>query len=373
MSFLSLVSEPTYECRVLALREKLHLSQVELARRAGLTRQAVNMIERGLSIPSVTTALRLSEVLGCPITDLFQKPETEQIVSVTLSSANPDFPQNRVRLAEVGGRWIAVPFLAPDSGEFGEADGRIVSRDGPRGEVKLLGAPDHFRNNLLVAGCDPALAILRDLWKRHYDEGAIRWQNLNSSAAITALRYGEAHIAGVHFPDAESQRQAIAQLPMDVVLVRFARWEQGWMLPRGNPLNFRSVEDLTSKKVTLVNRNTGAGSRLLLDSLLAQGGIKPEKVQGYGNTAPTHFACAQNIREGLANVAIGLRAVADACGLDFVPVQEVGFNLVVPKVLLDFPPAARMLDLLQARRFQRQLGDLPGYETTETGKVLTAS
>ena len=81
------VSDPIYECRILALREKLRFSQVELARRAGLTRQAVNMIERGLSVPSIVTAFRLAEVLGCSVADLFKMPEKEETVPVIFSSA----------------------------------------------------------------------------------------------------------------------------------------------------------------------------------------------------------------------------------------------------------------------------------------------
>jgi molybdate-binding protein/DNA-binding XRE family transcriptional regulator len=365
------VTEPTYECHILALRERLHISQVELARRAGLTRQAVNMIERGFSVPSITSAMRLAEALECPLTELFKKPEPDEFVPVTLSSAAREFPQNRVRLAEVGGRWIAIPFLSPDAAEFGEADGRLISKEGQRGTVRLLGSPDFYRNNLLVAGCDPALGILRDLWKRHQDEGAFRWQNLSSSEAVHALRKGEAHIAGVHFHDAESQRRAIARLPMDVIVVRFAKWEQGWMVPKGNPFKFHSVADLPGHKIKLFNRNEGSGSRLMLDALLKEARIAPDKIRGYDTAAQTHFACARAIRDGSANVAIGLRAVSESCGLDFVPVQEVGFNLIIPQPLLDFPPVARLLDLLQAARFQRQLKDLPGYETAETGKVLT--
>lgn len=363
------MTEPTYVCQVLALRERLHLSQVELARRAGLTRQAVNMIERGLSVPSVTTALRLAEVLESSVPDLFRKPEPNQTISATLSS-DAGFPQNRVRLAEVGGRWIAVPFPSADRAEFGEADGRLVSRDGRRGDVQLLTTPEQLRNNLLVVGCDPALGILRDLWKRNHDGGVIRWQNLSSSAAVNALRYGEAHIAGVHFHDPQTQKRAISQLAMDVLVVRFACWEQGWMVTKGNPLKFQSVEDLASPRLRLINRGEGAGSRLLLDSLLQQSGISPDLIPTYPTIAATHFACAQAIREGNADVAIGLRAVAEACDLDFVPIQEVGFNLIIPQVLLDFPPVARLLDLLQERKFHRHLQDLPGYQTAETGKVI---
>jgi molybdate-binding protein/DNA-binding XRE family transcriptional regulator len=364
------VNEPVYVCKVLALREHLHLSQAELARRAGLNRQAVNAIERGLNVPSVTTALCLADALGCSVSELFQKQAPEETLSVTLAAGGA-FPQNRVRLAEIGGRWIATTCQPGQMDSFGETDGRLVSCNGRQGEVKLLAAPDQLRNNLLVVGCDPALGILRDLWNRNHSGGAICWENLSSGAAVTALGQGEAHIAGVHFPDPQTLQEAIRRLPMDVFVVRFAVWEQGWMLSPGNPLAFRSEADLASPRLRLVNRNEGAGSRLLLDALLEKSGIAPALIPQYQKTAASHFACARAIRDGQADVAIGLRAVAEVCQLDFLPIQEVGFNLIVPKVLLDFPPVARLLDLLQNSRFHHQLGDLPGYVTSETGKVIS--
>jgi len=126
----------------MAVRERLHLSQVELARRAGLTRQAVNMIERGLSVPSINTALRLAEVLNFPVTELFQKPEPDQTIPVILPSGR------NFRKTACGWRRWAVdgslfPFIPQRSAKFGEADGRLVSRHGQQGSVQLLTAPSN--------------------------------------------------------------------------------------------------------------------------------------------------------------------------------------------------------------------------------------
>lgn len=364
------MTAPVYVCRVQALRERLRLSQVELARRAGLTRQAINIIERGLSVPSVTTALRLAEVLGCNITELFVKQAPPETVTATLVGGE-QFSHNRVRLIYISGHWIATPAQAPHTEAFGEADGRLLSRNRSQGQIRLLADPEKLRNNLLVVGCDPALGVLRDLWHRSHDGGAICWQNLPSSEALQALRRGEAHIAGVHFHDAESQRKALESLSMEVLVVHFAQWEQGWMLRQGNPFHFHSPEDLVQPRLRLINRNAGSGSRLLLDALLKKARIFPKQIASYSTLADSHFACAKAILEGRADVAIGLRAVAESCGLDFVPIQEVAFNLVVPKALLDFAPVARLLELLQNSRLHHQLSDLPGYVTTLTGKVLS--
>jgi molybdate-binding protein/DNA-binding XRE family transcriptional regulator len=364
------MTEPICLCHIQSIRERRRLSQAELARRAGLSRQAVNMIERGRFVPSVMTAIMLADALECAVGDLFQRPETAQPLEVTLSStlhaqAGP------VRLALVQDRWVAIPVAASEAAGFGEADGQLVFRNGNSGTVRALAPESQLRHNLLVAGCDPALGIVRDLWKKNNMEGNLRWQTLSSTAALDALQRGEAHIAGVHFPDAGEERRALAALPMETVVVRFAKWEQGWMLRQGNPLGFRSVEDLASSRVRLLNRVDGSGSRLLLDRLLGKAGVSPSLIPLYSTIAASHFDCAAAIREGRADVAMGLLAIAESCGLDFLPIQEVAFDLVIPRVLLDFPTVEAMLDLLHTRGLQRQLDGLSGYATAETGKLLS--
>jgi molybdate-binding protein/DNA-binding XRE family transcriptional regulator len=345
------------------------LSQAELARRAGLSRQVVNMVERERVVPSVLIALALAEVLDCPVTDLYQKRPVDDTLEVTLAGT-VHAQHGPVGLAAVGDRWIAVPVAASESSGFGEADAQLISRQGNTGAVRPLLSVEQMRQNLLVAGCDPALGIVRDLWKRGNLEGNLRWQNLSSTGAVQALARGEVHIAGVHFPDRDTERSALGSLGVEVAMVRFAQWEQGWMFRRGNPLGFRSVEDLASNRVRFLNRVDGSGSRLLLDGLLTKAGLSPALVPLYSSVAATHFDCAGAIREGRADVAMGLRAVAESCDLDFLPVQEVAFNLIIPRTLLDFAPVAKLLNLLQNRGFRRQLDGLPGYATRETGKLL---
>lgn len=363
------MSKPMFLCRVQAIRERLGLSQSELARRAGLSRQIVNLVEHGRVVPSVLTGLALAEALECTVADLFQRPTSEKLLEVTLSPA-VDAQSGPVRLASVEDRWIGIPIAASETSGFGEADGQLVSRQGETGVVKPLLPEMQLRDNLLIAGCDPALGIVCDLWRRNNIQGNVRWQNICSTTALNAVAHGQAHVAGIHFPDEEAERRALANLGIKVAVVRFARWEQGWMLRRGNPLCFRSVEDLASNQIRFLNRVDGSGSRILLDGLLKKAGMSPALVPLYASIAATHFDCASAIREGRADVAMGLRAVAEFSNLDFLPVQEVAFNLVIPQGLLDFPPVMKLLDLLQNRGFRKQLNALPGYGTAETGNQL---
>ena len=364
-------ADPACIQHVRDIRERAGLSQADLARRSGLSRQVVSLVESGRITPSVLTALALAEVLDCTVDELFKKTGAEDKLAVTLGN-EIRFQQGPVRMAQVGGRWLALPVAASETSDFGEADAQLISRKGKTGVVHALNPEAQLRHNLLVAGCDPALGIVRDLWKQNKIEGSVRWQNLPSSTALKAIAQKEAHIAGVHFPSEVSEKKALTKLGMSVIVIRFARWEQGWMLGRGNPLGFHSVEDLTSKHIRLLNRVEGSGSRLLLDELLNKVGVKHSLIPDYIKAAKSHFDCARAIQDGRADVAMGLRAVAESCDLDFLPVQEVSFNLIIPRVHMDFAPVARFLDFLQSRKLHRQLDCLPGYETSETGRQIHA-
>ena len=111
----------------------------------------------------------------------------------------------------------------------------------------------------------------------------------------------------------------------------------------------------------------------MLDGLLKKSRISSKDIPFYAQEAATHFDCADAIRNGSADVAMGLRAVAERSDLDFVPLQEVAFDLLVPRDLLDNPRVARLLDLVQNRTFRRQLDSLPGYETNSTGSEISSS
>jgi putative molybdopterin biosynthesis protein len=362
------MSGSPYVCKLAELRRAANLSQAELARRAGISRQMVSMIEHDHVTPSVAVALALARTLSCTVEDLYQSRDTAGPIEVILSAETPA-RSGPVGLAEIGDRWIAI---APSERiSFGACDGRLISTNGHMGFAAPLLPIGQLRQNLVIAGCDPAIGVVRDIWKSGDDGGRVRWRDLPSQAALNALARGEVHVAGVHFPNAEVERLALAALGMPVQVVRFARWEQGWMLHRGNPSGFRSVEDLASAR--LINRVPGAGSRLLLDELLAEAGIGASDVPDYSHQVRTHFDCAGAIREGRADVAMGLRAVAEMCDLDFLPVREVAFDLVIPNQFCALPPVAKLLDLLQTGRLRDQLAALPGYTTTETGKVMNAA
>ena len=142
------------------------------------------------------------------------------------------------------------------------------------------------------------------------------------------------------------------------------------MVARGNPLGIRSVADLAGGSARFVNREKGAALRTLLDDLLAGEGLAGDAIRGYHDLAGDHAQGAHMVAYNLADAALGLRAVAASRGLDFVPIQAVRCDLVVPDQFMDHPAVSIILDVLQTGAFRRELSALPGYEASSTGSVI---
>ena len=119
-----------------------------------------------------------------------------------------------------------------------------------------------------------------------------------------------------------------------------------------------------------INREIGAGSRALLDDLLAQAAVPPEVVSGYGRAVRTHLAVARAVADGVADVGIGLEAVARAYDLDFLPLATVHFDLIIPRDQLAHPVVAILLEHLQSRSLRADLRALPGYDVDLLGTVI---
>ena len=199
--------------------------------------------------------------------------------------------------------------------------------------------------------------------------------NVGSLSGLLALQRGEAHIAGSHLLDEETGEYNIPYvqrlLPdQEVVVLGFVYREQGLIVARGNPKGIRGLEDLTREDVTFVNRQRGAGTRVLLDYELKKRGISPRRIRGYERVEYTHLAVAAAVKGGAADVGLGILAAARALDLDFIPLFRERYDLIVPKVHFDSPLLAPLLDVIHSDRFREAVEALGGYDTSPMGKVL---
>jgi putative molybdopterin biosynthesis protein len=196
-----------------------------------------------------------------------------------------------------------------------------------------------------------------------------------SMGGLTALKAGSALFAGAHLFDPDTGdfnfpfiKRYLSDLP--VTVVNLAIRHQGLIVAKGNPSSIRGVEDLTREDVVFINRQRGAGTRILLDHHLKKAGIAPRDVAGYDNEEFTHMAVAVNVLTGAASCGLGIYAAAKALGLDFVPLAHERYDLVIPDRHMDDPRINTLLSIIGEKTVQAEIKAQGGYETDLTGRVM---
>jgi putative molybdopterin biosynthesis protein len=367
------------------LRLKAGLQQRDLADRVGVSRQTLSALEAGDSVPSTSIALGLARVLGCRVEEIFwisdqATPLDAVLVEQGAASGEVSGLRRRVALAAVDERWVAhlldgdsaTAFVVPADGVLAGGGARAKARDTVR--VEPFRESEAMRDNVFVAGCDPALALLAAHLGERYKAGRLHWLEAGSGAALDLLAERKVHLAGVHLYDEESRDHNVAPVRRRLggramLLVNLAVWEQGLVVAAGNPRQIRGVADLARKGVRVVGREPGTGAQELFTRLAADEGV-PRKAVEVVAVARGHMAVAQAVASGAADVGIATRAAASAHGLEFRALAEARFDLVMPAAAAADPRLERLLEVLGSHRFKRDLGGLAGYGTTRTGQVV---
>jgi molybdate-binding protein/DNA-binding XRE family transcriptional regulator len=372
-----------------SLRTQKGFSQSELAKRADITRQAISSIESNLYLPTTPVALHLASVLTCRVEDLFSLIAAENIIEGKLIGLLPqsntkDSPI-RVKVATVGARTVVrpvtglgelLPYTVPADGYIVKARGQTL---GATVRVKLSMDRQTIEQEISVAGCDPAIFLTGEHMRRRKNQISVVGWTMGSMAALHALLRGEVHVAGLHLFDPMTGESNLPFLKRslkgsDYEVVTFATWEEGFLVRPGNPKSICTAADLAEATVTLVNREKGAGTRLLLDQRLSAARIESNQVRGYDRTVSSHFEVARAVAGNQADVGIGIRSVAQLFGLDFVPLQAARYDLVVPKAYLkSHPTLVHLFETLVSRPFRDEIEALGGYDTTNTGTVHSLS
>jgi putative molybdopterin biosynthesis protein len=199
-----------------------------------------------------------------------------------------------------------------------------------------------------------------------------------SLGGLIALRRGEAHLAGSHLLDPETGEYNFAYIKqylpdVPVVVVTLLRREQGLIVAKGNPQNIASLKDLARPDVRFVNRQRGAGTRVLLDYRLKELGIAAESVHGYQREEYTHLAVAAAVQSGVADCGLGVRAAARALDLDFVSVEWERYDLVIPQQFYASELLQPLLTLIRGESFRKVVAELEGYDASGMGNVMRAA
>jgi putative molybdopterin biosynthesis protein len=291
----------------------------------------------------------------------------------------------RVSLGRVGDRIVATP-LARGAGVITtmvRADGllRIPPlaegiNAGEEVDVELLRPASAIAHSIVFSGShDLTIGILEDRLKRRAPRLKVSMTNVGSLGGLLALKRGEAHVIGTHLLDPQT---GVYNLPdirrllgasADVVVVRLAIREQGLITAAGNAKRIRTLRDLTRADVRFVNRQPGAGTRVLLDYQLGRLRIAPRRIAGYEREEFTHMAVAVAVASGLADCGLGIRSAAVALGLDFVPIEREEYDLVMRADFAASDTGTLLLETIRSAEFRAAVEQLGGYDLREAGTI----
>jgi len=364
--------------RIQEKRKSAGLTQADLAGAVGISRQAYAAIESGKSVPSTEIALRLAHKLQTSVEALFiLDDDSDTLVHAELIGEHPDVTSGtRMQLINFGARLFARPLKEglSISHVLNPADAIAVTTYGNKKvDLKLINQAAMKTPTLIIAGCDPSVSIIasmiRDLGVR------LIWIEAESIPALRALARGEIHVAGCNFKDNVSgiyNLPLVKELvPFPCTVVRFAMWRQGMMVTAGNPKSIKHIDDLAMPNVTIINRQSGAGSRGLLNRLMWEAKISSDDIRGYERVAHGELATAEIVAAGLADCGIGIEASARANELDFLTLNEEPYDLVIPNHFLELPAIQSLLELIKGRGFRRQIESLGGYDISQMGLLCT--
>ena len=352
--------------RLRLARQARGLSQQQLAGMAAVTRQAVSAVESGHSDPSLRVALALSGALGMTVEELFGPGDPADPV-LALPVAPVGGEGFRVVLAPVADTFVALPLHGDSAAGFGPAGGLVVGEQGEHVAVRPIGPP---KPTLVVAGCDPALPLLEKPLALLDPPVGFAWWPCGNAEALRLAAAGLVHVAGVHRsgdrPDPAETRGDEAAIPGGAEVVGFTSWREGLVVRPGSGVT--GLGDVARLGLRLVNREPGAQARTLLDRERLRCGLGEAELPGYDSQAAGHLQVAAAVAGRLADAGVSSEPAALAYGLDFIPLAEERFDLVLPAKHAASREVQGLLKVLTSPWLLAQLASLPGYDPRRCGE-----
>lgn len=292
----------------------------------------------------------------------------------------------RVKIGSVSGSLAATPVTRGAGALMSlvRADGIIRVPAGSEGiaagqavTVELMRSPRDIENTLVCIGShDNSLDVLGNHLRKKHTQYSLSSAHVGSMGGLLALKRGEAHFAGTHLLDEETGEYNTSYIrkylpEKKVVLVNLVYRTQGFVVPRGNPKDIRGFEDLRRKDVVFVNRQAGAGTRLLTDLHLKKLRIDPAVVNGYYHEEFTHMAVSAAVLSGAADTGLAVFSAAQALDLDFVPVAQERYDLAILGDFIGTPMMQALLGIIRTDlEFREQIVRMGGYGVGDMGRVM---
>ncbi len=313
-----------------------------------------------------------------------ENPEIHAQLTRKITSPAGDDDYIRVILGRVNGNLLAAP-IARGAGvttSLSKADGIMVlprmiqgMDAGDMVSVRLFRDPSILEKNILSIGShDLTLDILAQ--NLALKDRRLVSSNAGSLGGLLALKRDQNHFAGSHLLDPQTGTYNTVEIQrifpgQKMYALRWVNREQGLLIKKGNSKSIRSIQDLARQDVRMINRQRGAGTRVLLDYLLDQEGVNPEMIHGYDREEFTHLGVAVAIASGRADVGLGVYAAAEAMDLDFIYLCDEEYELIFTEQGLQDPLLAPVFDLSREPQFKDQVARLAGYNLVHMGEVRT--
>ncbi|HEX7540668.1 MAG TPA: molybdopterin biosynthesis protein [Anaerolineales bacterium] len=318
-------------------------------------------------------------------------PVEQATLTRKITSPGGDDDYVRVAVGKVGDKLLATP-LARGAGVISSlvrADGLMLLPRGVQGaeagevvDVHLYRSHAELDRTIFCIGShDMTLDLLAQFLSQR--DRRLVSANVGSQGGLIALKRGEAHLAGSHLLDPQTGEYNLSYIRqylngVSVKVYGFVGREQGLMVRRGNPMDIKSLRDLNKteagpepgRRVRFVNRQRGAGTRVLLDYQLSKMGIPAEVIQGYNQEEYTHLGVAAAVASGRADCGLGIPAAAQSLDLDFIPLFQETYQLIIPKIIAESDLLTPLFEVLEDRVFRQAVVNMPGYDVSQMGRLM---
>ena len=237
-------------------------------------------------------------------------------------------------------------------------------------------AKEPYGRGIVICGQDILLEILCNYLAGQISDLPVYRSYLGSYNGLYSLYQGKVDVATAHLWDGETgeyNKEYVKRMLPGVAYQRIhlIRRMQGFYVKEGNPKKIKGFLDLARPDVTMVNREKGSGTRILLDQYLMKAGIKPSGIAGYGKEVTSHLACAGAVARGGADVAIGNERISkELKGIEFIPIQMESYDMVVKEEVIQYDWYKVLIHIINSPEFKEELERLSGYDTTDIGMVL---
>ena len=289
----------------------------------------------------------------------------------------------RVKVGKIKDKLFFTPMDrgAGSSYSLSQSDGYLIIDKNSEGHVKgervavrlhdYVSPSDFDKRIVSIGSHDMVLDIINDLFAKEGSEYSLLSSHVGSFSGLQALLSDNCHIAPSHLlgKDGKYNNEAVSMLfkGQEMAMINVVGRRQGFIVEKGNPKNIKTIEDL--KNLKMVNRQRGAGTRVLFDYLLEKAGIDGKGIEGYDHEVTTHLAAALAVKNGDVDFAVGVESAAVKMDLDFIYLADEDYEFVLKRETLDQEPIKELIEMLRSDLFKKTVDALGGYNTLKSGEV----